>query len=129
MDPETLSDQETLARARVLSGSSIIVTNESRPGNRFLVRRFHLDNDSVARYYPAMSKVADDILNEAMRLSTTERAALAAALLASLDGEPEDEVEAAWAAEIQRRTERVRSGEAKGRPWSEVRARLERRGE
>lgn len=76
-----------------------------------------------------MSKVADDILNEAMRLSTTERAALAAALLASLDGEPEDEVEAAWAAEIQRRAERVRSGEAKGRPWSEVRARLERRGE
>ena len=70
-----------------------------------------------------MSKVADDILNDAMRLSTTGRAALAAALLASLDGEPDEEVEAAWAAEIQRCAERVKSGEAKGRPWSEVRAR------
>ena len=57
------------------------------------------------------------------------RAELAAALLASLDGEPEEAVEAAWAAEIQRRVERVRSGEAKGRPWPEVRERLERRRE
>lgn len=76
-----------------------------------------------------MSKATDDILNNAMRLSTTERAELAAALLASLDGEPEEAVEAAWTAEIQRRIERVRAGEAKGRPWSEVRERLERRRE
>lgn len=74
-----------------------------------------------------MSKTADDLLTKAKRLSTTERADLAAALLASLDGEPEGDVEAAWAAEIQRRAERVRSGEAKGRLWSEVRKRLERR--
>jgi len=76
-----------------------------------------------------MSKTTDDILNKAMRLSTAERAELAAALLASLDGESEDDVEAAWAAEIQRRVQRVRSGEAKGRPWPEVRERLERRRE
>lgn len=74
-----------------------------------------------------MSKTTDDILNKAKRLSTAERAELAAALLASLDGEPEDDVEAAWAAEIQLRVERMRSGEAKGRPWTEVRERLERR--
>jgi putative addiction module component (TIGR02574 family) len=71
-----------------------------------------------------MSKTTDDILNKAKRLSTTERAELAAALLASLDGEPEGDVEAAWAAEIQRRVERLRSGDAKGRPWPEVRERL-----
>ena len=76
-----------------------------------------------------MSKTTDEILNNAMRLSTTDRAELAAALLASLDGEPDDAVEAAWAAEIQRRVERVRSGEAKGRSWPEVRERLGRRGE
>ena len=73
-----------------------------------------------------MSKTTDDILNNAMRLSTTERAELAAALLASLDG---DAFEDAWAAEIQRRVERVRSGAAKGQPWPAVRERLERRGE
>jgi len=70
-----------------------------------------------------MSKATDDILNSAKRLSTAERAELAAALLASLDGEPEDDVEAAWTAEIQRRVERVRSGGAKGRPWTKVRER------
>jgi putative addiction module component (TIGR02574 family) len=90
---------------------------------------FSLDNDRTGRYYQPMSKTTDDILNNAMRLSTTERAELAAALLASLDGEPEDAVEAAWAAEIQRRVERVRSGTAKGQPWPAVRERLERRGE
>ena len=76
-----------------------------------------------------MSKTTDDILNNAMRLSTTACAELAAALCASLDGDPEEAVEAAWPAEIQRRVERVRSGEAKGRAWSEVRERLERRRE
>jgi putative addiction module component (TIGR02574 family) len=95
---------------------------------RSCVRRF-LDNERGGGYYRVMSKTTDDILNNAMRLSTTERAELAAALLASLDGEPEEAVEAAWAAEIQRRVERVRSGEAKGRTWSEVRERLERRRE
>ena len=88
-----------------------------------------LDKDGAEGYYSRMSKTTDDILNNAMRLSTTERAELAAALLASLDGEPEDAVEAAWAAEIQRRVERVRSGAAKGRLWPEVRERLERRRE
>lgn len=72
-----------------------------------------------------MSKTAEDILSNAMRLSITERAELAAALLASLDGEPDEAVESAWAAEIQRRVERIRSGAAKGRSWSDVRDRLE----
>ena len=73
-----------------------------------------------------MSKARSNILTNALRLTTAERAELAAELLASLDGEPEDDVEAAWAAEIERRVERIRSGQAKGRPWSEVRERLDR---
>src|SRR3972149_5202357 len=83
-----------------------------------------LDNGSGEGEYSGMSKRTEDILNNAMRLSATERAELAAALLASLDGEPEDAVEAAWAAEIQRRVARVRAGGAKGRPWPEVPERL-----
>jgi putative addiction module component (TIGR02574 family) len=73
-----------------------------------------------------MSKTAVDILNRAKRLSLTERADLAAELLASLDGEPDKDVEAAWSAEITRRVERIRSGQANGRAWSEVRKRLKR---
>ena len=75
-----------------------------------------------------MSKAADDILSTAMQLSITERAEIASALLASLDGEADEAVEAAWAAEIERRIERIKSGTAKGRPWAAVRKRLERSG-
>jgi hypothetical protein len=62
-----------------------------------------------------------------MALTVAERAEVAAELLASLDGEPEEAVEAAWADEIQRRAERVLRGDAEGRPWPEVRDDLERR--
>jgi len=36
-------------------------------------------------------------------------------------------VAAAWAAEIDRRIERIRRGQAKGRSWEEVRSDLEQR--
>jgi len=74
-----------------------------------------------------MHNAAEQIAHKALSLSTTERAEVAAVLLASLDGEPDEEVEAAWATEIEHRAERVRAGEATGRPWSEVRTDLERR--
>jgi putative addiction module component (TIGR02574 family) len=61
-----------------------------------------------------MNKVANEILTEAMQLSIIERAEIASALIASFDGEPDDDVEAAWAAEIERRIERIKSGAAKG---------------
>lgn len=72
-----------------------------------------------------MSKAADDILSTAMRLPIVDRAEIATALIRSLDGEPEQEVEAAWAAEIEQRVARIRAGTARGRPWSEVKKRLE----
>ena len=74
-----------------------------------------------------MGKATELVLQEAMQLSAPERAELAAALLASLDGEPDEEVEAAWAAEIERRVELIRTGKAHGRPWAEVQDRLRRR--
>jgi putative addiction module component (TIGR02574 family) len=74
-----------------------------------------------------VTKAAEDILDDAMALSVGERAELAVELLASLDGEPEEAVEAAWAAEIAGRVERIRRGEAKGRPWEDLRTDLEQR--
>jgi putative addiction module component (TIGR02574 family) len=71
-----------------------------------------------------MSKTGQDVLHEALQLKISERAELAAELLASLDGEPDDDVEAAWAAEAERRAARARSGEDTGRPWAEVRDRV-----
>ena len=68
-----------------------------------------------------MGKSGEKLLEDALKLGLPERAELAAELLASLDGAPDDDAEAAWAAEIQRRAERARSGADRGRPWSEVR--------
>ncbi len=63
----------------------------------------------------------------ALQLSVDERAELAAELLASLDGEPDADVEAAWAAEIERRARRVRRESSRGRSWEQVRGDLRRR--
>ena len=75
-----------------------------------------------------MSPRAQELLREAMALPVKERADLAAELLASLDdaasADPA-EVEAAWAAEIERRARRVMTGETAGIPWEDVRRRAE----
>jgi len=68
-----------------------------------------------------MSRTAQRVLDEALQLDLSDRAEVAAQLLASLDGEPDQDAEAAWAAEIERRAERARSGGDAGRPWAEVR--------
>ena len=68
-----------------------------------------------------MSKTGQDVLHEALQLDLSERAELVAELLASLDGEPDEDVEAAWAAEVERRAARARSGQDVGKPWAEVR--------
>ena len=75
-----------------------------------------------------MSPRAQELLREAMALPVKERADLAAELLASLDdasAEDPVEVEAAWAAEIERRARRVMTGETTGIPWEDVRRRAE----
>jgi len=49
-----------------------------------------------------MTKAANKLLEEALRLAPTDRARIAAELLSSLDDQ-DDDVRAAWAAEITRR--------------------------
>lgn len=73
-----------------------------------------------------MTKTAETLLREAMKLDVAERAGLAAELLASLEGEPEDEVQAAWATEIQRRIEQIEAGTEKLLPWEEVQRRIDK---
>jgi putative addiction module component (TIGR02574 family) len=74
-----------------------------------------------------MTPRVQDLLRDAMTLPPEERADLVAELLASLEGPADDpaEVEAAWAAEIERRARRVLSGESAGEPWEDVRQRVE----
>lgn len=72
----------------------------------------------------SVSKVGEKLLEDALKLGLPERAELVAELLASLDGAPDEDAEAAWAAEIERRAARARSGDDPGRPWPEVRDRI-----
>ena len=69
-----------------------------------------------------MSAKSDSVRDDALRLPEAERARLAAALLASLDGEAEDGVEAAWVAEVEKRKAQVARGEARLVPWEQVKA-------
>jgi hypothetical protein len=70
----------------------------------------------------------DDVLEEGLKLDPPERADVAAGLLESLDAEPgtsPEQVEVAWALEIERRARRVLTGNSDGRLWSEVRSEIE----
>jgi putative addiction module component (TIGR02574 family) len=67
-----------------------------------------------------MTTQADDILRNALNLAPSERAEIAASLIASLDADTGDEIEAAWAAEIKRRIDQIDQGEVQLVPADEV---------
>ena len=71
-----------------------------------------------------MTHQAEAVLAEALRLSEEERGEIADILFDTLETESEEAVEKAWADEIARRLEDVRSGKEKPIPWEEVRKRL-----
>ena len=71
-----------------------------------------------------MSAKSNEIFEQALALSPTDRAKLVNSLLESLDP-PDAGVNEAWDVEIQRRAEELRSGKVNSIPWSEVRAELE----
>ncbi|MFT4100024.1 MAG: addiction module protein [Burkholderiaceae bacterium] len=74
-----------------------------------------------------MGTQAADLLESALKLSETERAELAAKLISSLDGKQDADARSAWLAEIERRVEELDSGAVTAIPWSELRAKLEKR--
>ena len=73
----------------------------------------------------SMTRVVEELYEEASQLPAEQRAELAGLLLESIE-EPDEGVEQAWAAEIERRMDDYRAGRVKTIPWSEVRARLHR---
>jgi putative addiction module component (TIGR02574 family) len=71
-----------------------------------------------------MPKDFKDVFRDATELSEQDRATLAGLLIESLEAEPDPDVEAAWAAEIERRVQEIDAGTVKTIPWEEVRQRL-----
>jgi putative addiction module component (TIGR02574 family) len=71
-----------------------------------------------------MTPQASQVLERALDLSAKDRGTLIARLIDSLDdGSAEEGVEQAWAAEIRRRVDEIRSGKARLIPEEEVRRR------
>jgi putative addiction module component (TIGR02574 family) len=74
-----------------------------------------------------MSTTLEDIKEKAAQLSETDRAALALALIESLDGPPDADAAKAWQVEIDRRIAQIDRGEVQLIPGDEVFDRLRRR--
>lgn len=70
----------------------------------------------------------DEVRAAAMQLDAADRAILAADLQDSLD-HPEtasqEEIDSAWLAEAERRSDDLHSGRVRAVPWDEVKARIE----
>ena len=64
------------------------------------------------------------VARETSRFGRAARAALAGSLLESLDTEVDEDAEAAWATEVNRRVAELDSGAVQTIPWAEVRRRL-----
>ncbi len=74
-----------------------------------------------------MSDTLAELKEKASQLSEAERAELALALIESLDGPADSDVEAAWRIEVERRIGQIERGEVQLIPGDEVFAKLRRR--
>ncbi len=71
-----------------------------------------------------MTPKAQQVLREALSLPPKTRADIAGTLLHSLDVQEDADVEATWAAEIERRIREVELGRVKLVPWERARRSL-----
>jgi putative addiction module component (TIGR02574 family) len=71
-----------------------------------------------------MSNAESALLANALRLSESARAELAAELLASLDGPADTDAQGAWEAEIGRRIAAIESGTMPLESWDDVKLRI-----
>jgi putative addiction module component (TIGR02574 family) len=67
-----------------------------------------------------MGTQAEDVLRTALSLGKNDRAEIAASLIASLDSQKDEDVEAAWAEEVKRRIEQIDKGEVQLIPADDV---------
>ena len=67
-----------------------------------------------------MNSESHQLLRSVLALPESERAEIAASLIHSLDTESDEDIDAAWAVEIQRRIESIDNGEVKLIPWDDV---------
>jgi putative addiction module component (TIGR02574 family) len=74
-----------------------------------------------------MTSSARKLLQDALVLSEDERLELASETIASVDGPRDVDWDAAWLAELDRRTEAAKARGGTGTDWTDARARILRR--
>ncbi|HEV7765963.1 MAG TPA: addiction module protein [Thermoanaerobaculia bacterium] len=75
-----------------------------------------------------MARDLRKVFHEAFELPENDRATLAGLLIESLEPPPDPDVEEEWAEVAERRWREIETGAVETIPWSEVRAKLFRRG-
>jgi putative addiction module component (TIGR02574 family) len=74
-----------------------------------------------------MTRAAKDIVKAAIQLPESERVQVVEQLLASLEPGTDEGVDAAWAAEIERRSQQIEEGTVSLIPWEEVKSQARKR--
>jgi putative addiction module component (TIGR02574 family) len=74
-----------------------------------------------------MTRPAKEIVNAAIKLAESDRLQIVEELLASLEPEPDEDIDAAWAAEVERRSRQIKDGIVRPIPWTEVRSQARKR--
>ena len=74
-----------------------------------------------------MNTESHNLLEQALALPDTDRAALAASLIRSLDTEIDPDADELWDEEIKRRLGEIKSGEVELVPWEQMLAKMNHR--
>jgi putative addiction module component (TIGR02574 family) len=74
-----------------------------------------------------MTRPAKEIVNAAIKLAESDRLQIVEELLASLEPDTDSDVDAAWAAEVERRSREIQGGIVRPVPWSEVKSQARKR--
>lgn len=74
-----------------------------------------------------MTRTAKDIVKAAVQLPEDERIQVVEHLLASLEPAAEKDVDAAWTAEVERRSRELKEGTVRPVPWEDVKSQARKR--
>jgi putative addiction module component (TIGR02574 family) len=69
-----------------------------------------------------MTRHAKEIVDAAIKLAERDRVQIVEELLASLEPDSDDDVDVAWAAEVERRSQEIKQGVVRPIPWAAVKA-------
>jgi putative addiction module component (TIGR02574 family) len=74
-----------------------------------------------------MTQAAKKIVSAAIQLSESDRVQIVEELLASLEPASDEDVDAAWVAEVERRSTEIKERTVRTIPWDKVKSRVRER--